>query len=254
MRKIVFILTIFMLGVSCSVSRKQSRSKSVVRETNNSANICENIVNQNLTTKSFFIEKAEFKIKSGEGEKSGIGTMKFLMPDIFLISIKSHAGIEIVRIFITGDSIMVNDRFNKKLFYGSTSYLKNKYGLTTSLLPLIWGDYVNDNRLDCNNIKCEDNKINVDGVVKSVRIKYMIDCELGKAILTMPEDNRKENVLEINYSEFFKTNNINTPGKIEISERQSNTTIEIRIQKIVSPWKGTIEFIPGKQYEKIRLL
>ena len=60
------------------------------------------------------------------------------MPDKFLISIKSHTGIEVARIFLTGDSIMINDRINKKLYYGSTSYLKNKYGLTTAVFPVIW--------------------------------------------------------------------------------------------------------------------
>ena len=53
---------------------------------------------------------------------------------------------------------------------------------------------------------------------------------------------------------FLKVNEINIPGKIEISERQSSTTIEIKIQKIITPWEGTIEFIPGKQFKKIRLL
>ena len=68
-------------------------------------NLYESIINQNLTVRSFFIERAEFKIISNDGEKSGIGTIKFLMPDRFLISIKSKTGIEVARIFLTGDSI-----------------------------------------------------------------------------------------------------------------------------------------------------
>ena len=179
---------------------------------------------------------------------------KFLMPDKFLISIKSNAGIEVARIYLTGDSIMINDRFNKRLFYGSTSYLKSKYGVTTSLLPVLLGDYVNDQKLDSSKISCADGKLKILGLVNDVRVKYLIDCELGKSILTVPEDRNKENTLEIKYSEFFRANSINSPGKIEIVERKSNTTIEIRIRKIISPWEGVIDFIPGKQYEKIHLL
>ena len=63
-----------------------------------------------------------------------------------------------------------------------------------------------------------------------------------------------DNGLQIGYSQFFKISNLNAPGKIEISDKQNNTVIEIRIQKIVIPWEGTIDFIPGKQYEKIHLL
>jgi len=70
----------------------------------------------------------------------------------------------------------------------------------------------------------------------------------------VPEDNIEENELQIRYSEFFKANNIYAPGKIEISDKLSRTIIEIKIVKIVSPWEGTVDFVPGKQYKKIHLL
>lgn len=254
MRKIIFILGIIVFSTGCSVSRKQSRSKSKNENTSVNVNLYESIVNQNLTARSFFIERAEFKIISNGGEKSGIGTIKFLMPDKFLISIKSKTGIEVARIFLTGDSIWINDKFNKKLFYGSTSFLKNKYGVSTEILPVILGDYVNDERIDSSKILCEEGKLDIDGIVNRARIKYVMDCNLGKSVLTVPGDITRKETLQIKYFDFVKANNIYTPGKIVITEKESNTTIEIKIQKITSPWEGNIEFIPGKQYEKIRLL
>ena len=68
-------------------------------------NLYESIVNQNLTGKSFLLKEPNSKSEADDGEKSGLGTVKFLMPDKFLISIKSNAGIEVARIFLTGDSI-----------------------------------------------------------------------------------------------------------------------------------------------------
>lgn len=253
MRKVVFILSILYLGISCSVSRKQIREK---RENDSGSavlNICESIVNQNLTARSFYIEKAEFRIRNDEGEKTGLGTIKFLLPDRFLISIKSNTGIEIARISLTGDSIMINDRFNKKLYYGSSSYLRDKYGLTTSLLPIVFGDYVNDEKLNCNSINCNNGEISIDGLVKSLRVKYIVDCKTGKSILTSPGDKERDNVLKISYRDFFKVNSINIPGIIEMSDGNNKTTIEIRIKKLVTPWDGTIGFLPGRQYEKIKL-
>jgi hypothetical protein len=254
LRKIVIISFIVVLSAGCSVSRRQSRTKTSGNENPNVFNLYESIVNQNITARSFYIEKAEFRIRSEEGEKSGIGTVKFLMPDKFLITIKTKAGIEIARILLTGDTIMANDRFNKRLYYGSTSYLKEKYGLTTSLLPIVLGDYVNDEKLDSSRIECVDGKVNIDGIVRNVRIKYQLDCHNGKSVLTQPKDLMDENVLRIKYSDFFKANNIYTPGEIEITEGQGKSIIEIRIQKIISPWEGSIEFIPGNKYEIIHLL
>jgi hypothetical protein len=254
LRKIAFILTFTVLSAGCAVNRKQARTASSSSTAAQLINLYESILIQNLTSRSFYIERAEIRIKSSEGEKSGLGTVKFMIPDKFLISIKSIGGIEVARIFLTGDSIMINDRFNKRLYYGSESYLKNKYGVTTSLLPVLLGDYVNEQKLDSNKISCTDGKLSVIGKVNSVKIKYLIDCELGKSVMAMPEGKNEENSLEIRYNEFFRVNNINFPGKIDIIEKLNNTTIEIKIQKIITPWEGVIEFIPGKQYEKILLL
>ena len=68
--------------------------------------------------------------------------LKFEYPDKYLISIKSRTGIEGARIYISEDTILFNDRINKKMYYGSSLYLKRKYGLTTNFLPLIFGDIV----------------------------------------------------------------------------------------------------------------
>jgi hypothetical protein len=252
LRKVTYILLIIILTGACAVTRRQKRENNAI--SNTQLDLLKSIVNQNLTSRSFFIERAEFKIITEEGEKSGIGTIKFLMPDKFLISIKSHTGIEVARIFLTGDSIMINDRFDKKLFYGSASYLKSKYGLTTAILPVVLGDYVNDFKLDSTRINCINDKLSVDGIVKNVKVKYQIDCNYGKSMLTIPDDSANVNGLQIRYSEFFKINGLNTPGRIEISDKLDNTVIQIMIEKIIIPWEGSIEFIPGKQYEKIPLL
>lgn len=252
MRKIIFILTIVILNYGCAVKKKSGKTKDSATPDSESG-IYASILNQNLTGRSFFLERAEFKIRSGDGEKSGLGTVKFLMPDKFLISIKSNIGIEVARIFLKGDSIFINDRFNKRLYYGSTSFLKSKYGFTTSLLPVLLGDYVNDLKPDSNMIRCKDGRVNVSGNINDVEVEYLIDCQFGKSILTVPERMSDESSLEIKYSGFFSTEGINIPGKIEITEKQTNTTIEILIQKVIVPWNGVIDFIPGKQYDKIRL-
>lgn len=252
MRKIVHIFLISIVFVSCSVGRRQKRTSGEVTIQSSQVSY-EDIVNQNITSKSFFVERAEFRIKTEEGEKSGLGTIKFLTPDKFLISIKSNTGIEIARIYLTGDSLMINDRMDKKFFYGSTSFLKKKFGFTTSILPLIFGDYINDAGSGSGKIECADGTLNIVGSVKDVRIEYQIDCEHGKSILALPEVEGNVSGLSIKYGDFFNVNSINIPEKIEIAEGQRSTVIEIKIEKIIIPWDGKIEFIPGKQYEKIHL-
>jgi hypothetical protein len=253
LRKIIYILYFFLLCSGCSVNRKIETRRESVNSNLGKGTIYERIVNQNITSRNFFIERAEFKIINNEEQRSGFVTMKFLMPDKFLISIKSNTGIEIARVFLTGDSIMLNDRMSKKLYIGSASYLKGKYGITTSFLPVLLGDYLNDKSIDSSKINCKDGMVRITGIVEDIVIKYLFDCKYGKCVLTLPDKSQNESQLKINYSEFFNANSINVPGKVEISDSQTRTLIQLRIQKIVFPWKGTLEFVPGKQYEKIYL-
>jgi hypothetical protein len=254
LRKITWILIIFVFCSGCFVGRKRKNNIEAININAESGNILQSIVNQNITKKSFFIDKAEFRIVSGGGEKSGIGTIKFILPDKYLVSIKSNAGIEIARIYLNGDSIVLNDRFNKKLYYGSASDLKRKFGLTTSILPVILGDYINNEIGNESNPDCIDGKINIDAIINDIRIKYIIDCKYGKSIMTSPANDRNSSGMKIEYSNFFRSGGINIPGLIDISEKQNNTRIQIKIQRIMIPWEGSIEFIPGRQYEKIHLL
>jgi hypothetical protein len=237
----------------CSVSRKQRRTSETDTIQVPRGDIYESLINQNITNKSFFIDKAEFRIKGSGGEKTGIATIKFKPPDKYLISIKSKAGIEIARIYLSEDSIFVNDRLSKKLYYGSTSYLKSKYGLTTAVLPLIFGDFLNENIYDNNKPDCEDGKIKMEAIIKDIKINYVVDCKYGKSILALPANEEMSGRMKIEYGKFFMSNDIYIPGIVKISENQNNTRIEIKIKRIIFPWEGSIEFVPGKQYEKIHL-
>ena len=89
-----------------------------------SSNVFESTKNQNITNNGFFIQKAEIEIVTGEGKEKYLASIKFEKPDKYLISVKSRTGIEGARIYISNDSILVNDRINKKLYSGNTFYLK----------------------------------------------------------------------------------------------------------------------------------
>jgi hypothetical protein len=132
--------------------------------------------------------------------------------------------------------------------------LKKKYGLNASMLPVILGDYVNDEKIVENRVDCNGGKLNIEALVKDIKLSYDIDCKYSKNILTEPANFINEIGMKIEYGSFFISDGINIPGTIVISERQNNTRIQIKILKIVIPWEGSIEFIPGRQYEKIHLL
>jgi Domain of unknown function (DUF4292) len=238
----------------CSVTR--NIEKGALENSNKvlSLSIAESVKFQNLTDTSFFIQKAEIEVINQDGKEKFISTIKYEKPDKYLISIKSRTGIEGARIFISKDSILINDRINKKIYFANSFYLKRKYGLPLSCFPLIFGDIVLEKNCDTGQIRCSEDKMNIDCLVNGLRLRYDIDCKKRKVILVNQMDNFVQDGIKIRYESFFKLGNMFFPGIVELEDTQYNTTIKIKFSKIEFPWNGNVKFVPGKGYELIELV
>ncbi len=147
---------------------------------------------------------------------------------------------------------MVNDRINKKLYYGSTNYLNKKYGITTEMLPIILGDFIT-NIEDGEINECEKNKAYVDDRIKGKEIKYTVDCNKMKVINLTVYDEITQTNININFRNFNKRDEYTIARNISLKADNKNERIEINIEKLEIGLKNDIIFIPGKKYEKILL-
>lgn len=254
MRKVVFILFVTIFSISCSVIKSRKTVTDNVSTESANEDVMERTINQNITRNGFNIQKAEIDVYTSEGRQKVLGSLKFESPDKYLISIRSRTGIEAARIFISKDTILINDRINKRLYVGSPGYLKRKYGISAAVLPVVLGDVIGGKYSDDKRTDCLDGKLIVNGLIEGVKINYVIDCRKGKLISANPENSLNNDGLNIKYNNFRKDGNSLIPGQIDINDSNSSTTIEIRIIKIESPWTGDVNFIPGNKYEIVKLL
>ena len=215
--------------------------------------IAEIIKEQNISKSSFFIQKAEIEVTGAEGVERFIANIKYKYPDNYSISIRSKTGIEVARIFISRDTILANDRINRKLYCASPQYLNIKYGVTLSVLPILFGDYIGDNISEKKIVECINGYRDLETSIKDLKIKYVIDCKKGKTIAAIGETSLNNGGVVLKYSDFFKSGIKLIPGRIEIRDFQPKTIITLRILKISYPWDGTMEFLPGNKYEIIKL-
>ncbi|MGC1390012.1 MAG: DUF4292 domain-containing protein [Bacteroidales bacterium] len=254
MRKIIVILILVAIATGCSITRNVSninleRSNRLV-----SNNVVESVIEQNITNTGFFIQKAEIEFINEKGKEIFISSIKYEKPDKYLISLKSRSGIEGARIYISNDTILVNDRISKVLYYGTAYYLRTKYGFSQAVLPLVFGDIIIEKNCENNQIKCSEEKVNIRCGVKGLFLNYSIDCKKRKTILVDQMSNYVKQSINIKYEKFFNVGPILIPKMIEINDYEYNTTLRIKILKIESPWTGNIRFIPGKGYELIKLV
>jgi hypothetical protein len=254
LQKIAIILFLCVLTGACSVTRKAG--KNTLPEFNDNASECvlEEVIKRNITSTSFFIQKIEIELITQSGKKKFLGSIKFKYPDKFLISLKSRTGIEGMRIFINRDSILINDRINKKMYFGKSLNIKRKFGIDQRVLPLIFGDMIVDNRFNAGTDKCVDNKLMFDWNLNEARVVYHIDCKRNKTeMIDLKSTSMKENI-RINYSNFTGISGTLIPRIIEIEDLQNKIKIKIKMLKTEYPWNGDIRFVPGKGYEIIEIL
>jgi hypothetical protein len=235
----------------CAVIKKRNNSFSDLPEPALKGFSLLNLEDNNLLKKSFFIKKAAVKISSGDKIQRFIVSVKYLNPDKYLLSFRSKTGIEAARIFLSSDTVIINDRINRKLYFGKPESLEKKYGIALSVLPLLLGDYLKDKRNISRELSCKEGKLDLFSLIEGYKISYIIDCKNNKSIFTKIESSLNDRNVNLSYKNFISAGDALTPAEIQIRFQQ--TEINIRIENIESPWAGAIEFIPGKNYELVRL-
>lgn len=250
MQKVAFI-TIFTILISgCSILKRESK---ISPETEYSLEISKkSIIEKNLTEGNFNIQKAEIQYIEDGTTINLIASLKYRLDRKYLISLRSRSGIEIARISISKDTILVNDRINKKLYYGSSDYLQKKYGISTDALPLLLGDLVLDNGKEII-IECNNGRGEIKGNLNSRNINYKADCTKKKATNIIIENYTGESRIEIKLENFQNSDGKIFPETIEIVDPDNKSKIVIRIKKIVFNSNEEIKFVPGADYEKIKI-
>lgn len=250
MQKITIVIVLLLVS-SCSVLRHEKSGDSVVSTDNPYSNVLEKVKRNNISNKGFFIVKADIEYVTGDKKERFIASIKYSSPDKYLISLRSRSGIEAARIFITRDTILVNDRIGRKLYYGNSDYLQRKYGIPVSLLPVLFGDFVFNNTMQAESSDCRNGFLYLSSYMMGLKFESVLDCGKNKLVKSYKAGDTGYSALEFEFNKFKNISDRIVPANIKISYEEY--VVEIKIGRIEIPWEDTVEFIPGNKYELIRL-
>jgi hypothetical protein len=241
------ILIIAIIASSCNARLYLSKN-SPDSVANTPENIISDISKNNLSQESFFIEKGDLVFKTENSTGRYIFTLKYEKPDKFLVSIRSLTGLEGARIFMTKDTILVNDRIRKRILYGKPERFENISGFPYYCIYLIFGDIILSN----NGKIIPENENSEHILLQKIEDKTIRSVPEGKlnkirSVLISGKSGKVE--LSINYSKFSKSTN-HFPEVIDLKEYNKNISARIKIRKLQRPWTGSIEFLPGRDYKK----
>jgi len=247
-KKLVIYLIIIAIS-GCSVFNKQSNFGIDDKDKTNT----EFLRSSNITNNSFYIQKAEVEVDTEVEKNSFLASVKFCKPDSFLISIRTKTGIEGVRIFMTKDTVLINDRINRKLYFGSGNDIKKKFGYSFKLLPVLFGAFVlNNDKL--NEIKnCEEEVYKVSSKIEDYSLKYSIDCRSDRLTSLEIYSELETKPVLISFYETKKYEHVYYYSRVLLNDLKGFNSLKIRIKKIEAPYEEFIEFVPGKNYERVRI-
>jgi hypothetical protein len=249
-KEVIVILAITLSGCS---SMKKTMTNLPVKSSDDRLALTERTTNRNLTARDFNIVKAEVEIlNNGESQKL-VATVKYRKPGNYLVTIRNRTGIEAARVYITHDTVLINDRIYRKLYCGSNEYLLKKYGVATNSLPLIFGDYLSD-LTEVEILKdCTNGTSEIQGYLETKELWYYIDCKEAKVSAVTISEKTGTAGMNMKFGDFRSEGNIIYPAQIMVEDILEKTQISIKIGSVDLTDSRPLEFIPGKNYERIIL-
>jgi hypothetical protein len=211
------------------------------------------IINNNLSKENFYIQRADIKVTQDNISVRFTASIKFRKPDSLLVIVKSRAGIDAGRAFITKDTILINDRINKKLLVGDPEIIESKYGIDPLLIFSILGDVIIDEKEIGKSLECRKGIYSSEFEMNNKTVEYTIDCNMKKAIRAYFEGGINTGNITINYGNIAISNGLKYPKKVEIADDLKSLNVLIEIKKIESPWNGKIEFVRGSGYKVVKI-
>lgn len=205
----------------------------------------------NISGRDYSILKAVVKISSAEEKNEFLVNFRFQKPDTFMFSMKSKIGMEAARVLISKDTILINDRLNRRLYYGSSSYLFEKYGVNINNLHIIMGDLITRGLEKNDTLRCENGEAIFSDQLGGRKIEYKINCKTGKITDTYIESENEE--IHLRFEKHIAEGKVYIPGIIKIVDKNNETEVNIKIEKFTSSEVGNIRFIPARDYERILL-
>lgn len=254
MQKIIYIAIAFtVVFSSCSAAKRAAGEAKGTAVEESAANSLESVIANNLSNNDFYIRRADIRIRQENVTVNLNASIKFRRPDSLMITVRSSIGVEAGKGFITGDTVMINDRFNRKLMVGDPEELRAKYGIDPAMIYVILGDMIVAGGDRRSMLDCQKGEFSRKYLVEGRSVQYTVDCQGRKVKRVYLEGDVRTGNITILLSGMVKDGAISYPAKVVINDDLKELDIEMEIKRIESPWQGSIGSVGGQGYRVVRI-
>jgi hypothetical protein len=242
---------IIVFSYDCSIKRNIVQQNTSQALSDN--DLVKAVLNKNLSAKSFYIRKANINYSDSLTDIDFLISIKHNEEDKYLAVIRTLSGIELYRVLIAGDSLCVNDRLNRAYIIGNENYLKKISGYNFETLVYFFGDLFYSDKMIAASDGCISGEKQFYGFWEKQKIEIAINCNVKKVSDVKLTYLKNSSIIEIVYDKFKNKDFITFPEEMVIRNGERRIVVSIDINDIDTPWTGSIEFVPGKNYKRQEL-
>jgi hypothetical protein len=215
--------------------------------------IVTSVAKKNISDSGFYIKKAVVDYSDATNNLKFLLSVKHNRNGEYLAIARAMAGLELFRIYITSDTILINDRLNQTLSVGNGRYLKENFSLDFNSLVYLFGDFYYTENLKSYSSGCLMGTKQFTDYIGNEKVDIKIDCNDGKVVYTKLIDELRNHSVSLTFFNFIKNGNMTYPEKTDMIFSENKIGLNIDIQSIDLDWNGEIDFVSGSDY-KLELL
>jgi hypothetical protein len=221
--RLAYILVSILLLASCSVFKGPERVKrdDVSYRTER---FLEEVGNKNITNQGFRFDRIRVVMDSGGETRRFTASIRYDQKGTMLVSVRIIASIEVARIYLDSERIVILDRLNKIYTTGNTSEVLKKYGMKWDMIPLLFGDLPNG-FVSAQRIKCVNGTANL--MLEKGDDNYSADFECSQGKLMNFSGSSGIFSASISFQDFIEEANSVYPQSIFFREAKSVISMEL---------------------------
>lgn len=221
-RLLYILVTLLVLG-SCSVFKgpESDRRGDISMRTER---FLEEVSSKNLTNEGFRFDRIRVVMEAAGETRRFTANIRYDKNGTMLVSVRIIASIEVARIYLDKERIVVLDRLNRIYTSGETAVVLKKYGLNWDMIPLLFGDLPNG-LVSEQRINCVGGTANLMLEKGSDNYNAGFDCNQGKLIsLTGSSESFS---VSISFKDFIREGSRVYPENIFFNETKSLIAMEL---------------------------
>lgn len=212
-----------------------------------------NLKDHELVYDKLYLKKASFSFDDGTQNKTFKGSIVIKKDSMIVISIVAMMGIELVRVKLTPDEVVIVDKYNKKVFLTSYNYFEEKYGINLDYRVLqsilsnslfIYpseNDFYDDLKKYKHDIDTKSysfksikdkrlNRINKRNSNDLILHEFSIYPDVYKIFNVFIKDFASNQTLIVDYDNFIEFNDVLFPEYINLKGTKANKVLKISLK------------------------